>query len=281
MEVEEEREQRRVEDGVERPPGHPLAPAGGEVLPQHHRRRREAEEELRDLQLRDGALPPRRPPEAEAAAEVVAVHGDVHGGVGGERDGHQRLPRGEPEVAHGDDGGVVVDVEQRQRAAAEEDEQRVAELVHLGEVEHVRPEEDRARRRRGAAGREAEGPPRGGRRGGHGEHAPGGHGGGERQEDRAVERGDRTERARVRRRERDHAAVEEEHRGEVGADDGGGEGRGRGGRAAGLPPEGGDGGVVDQRPPGAPQQRGRRHLAGHCAPTSPTSPACGAHCVVV
>uniref|UniRef100_A0A0E0GSE6 Uncharacterized protein n=1 Tax=Oryza nivara TaxID=4536 RepID=A0A0E0GSE6_ORYNI len=36
-------------------------------------------------------------------------------------------------VAHGDDGGVVVDVEQRQRAAAEEDEQRVAELVHLGE----------------------------------------------------------------------------------------------------------------------------------------------------
>jgi len=263
MEVEEEREQRRVEDGVEHPPGHPLAAAGGEVEPQHDHGGREAEEELHDLQLRDGALQPPGPAQPDAAAEVVRVHDDVHAGVDDERDGHQGLARGEPEVAHGDDDGVVVDVEQRERAAAEQDEQRVAELVHLGEVEDVRPEEDGARRLRGAARGEAEGPrpPRRRRRGGRGERAPGGHGGGEREEDRVMGRGGQAQRPRRERREaRKDEAVEDEHRGEVAADDGGREGRGRAERAARLPAEGRHRRVLHQEPP-RPAQQQRRHRA--------------------
>ncbi|KAG0548008.1 hypothetical protein BDA96_01G129800 [Sorghum bicolor] len=263
VEVEEEREQRRVEDGVEHPAGHPLAAAGGEVEPQHHHGGGEAEEELHDLQLGDGALPAVGPAQPHAAGEVVGVHDDVHAGVGDERDGHQGLARGEPEVAHGDDDGVVVDVEQRERAAGQQDEQRVAELVHLGEVEDVRPEEDRARRLRGAPRREAEGPrppSRRRRRGGRGERAPGGHGGGERQQDRVVGGGCRAERRRRERRDaRQDEAAEDEHRGEVAADDGGREGRRRADRAAWLPAERGHRRVLHQEPPHPAQQRRGRH----------------------
>lgn len=70
----------------------------------------------------------------------------MHGGVGEEDGGEEGLGGLEPDVAHDDDGGVVVDVEEGEAldGFAEDDEEGVGELEDLGEVEDVGPEEERA-----------------------------------------------------------------------------------------------------------------------------------------
>lgn len=121
----------------------------------------------------------------------------MDGGVGDERDGEQCLGRRQPEVAHHHHHGVVVDVEEGQPAGAgtaEEDQEGVAELENLGEVEDVGPEES-GPARRGAAGREADRPsPAGiGDLVEDGEGAADGHDEGEKEHGEAVRGGDEAE----------------------------------------------------------------------------------------
>lgn len=130
--------------------------------PEEHSRHGEANNKLPYLDLRDQPLPSGGPAPAEGGGEVVGVHEDVDGGVGEEGEGHEGLAGAEPEVGHDEDEGVVVEVEEGQGFRApgvEEDEEGVEELVDLGEVVDVGPEEEGAGGGRvddASVGREAE-----------------------------------------------------------------------------------------------------------------------------
>lgn len=153
MKINKKRQKRSVENGIEAPTPNSGATRPVKMQVQHPTRNRKAEHELHDLAVRDDPLPPGSDP--DSAQEVVGVHDHVHRGVGHERHREQRLSRAEPEVAHDNDRGVVVHVEEREPSdgAAEDDETRVAELEELGEVEDVGPEEEgpTGRRPRGEA----------------------------------------------------------------------------------------------------------------------------------
>lgn len=189
VEVDEKGKERGVERSIEEPAAHPLAPTPGEVVPEEDAGDEEAEDELRDLKLRDGPLPLRGPSPARATGKVVGVHDDVDGCVCDKGDRHQGLRGGEPDVAHDDDDGVVVDVEESETASlGEEDEECIGKLVELGEVKDVGPEEERTGSGGGGRG-EAEEPAGGGEAGGGGEGAASGHGGGEEEEEEVVGEG--------------------------------------------------------------------------------------------
>ena len=110
MKVNEEGQKRSIENRIEAPTPHPGAPGPVEVVVEHETRHGEAEQELHDLAIGDDPLPPGSDP--QRAEEVVPVHEHVHGGVGHERHGEERLGGLEPEVAHEEHGGVVVHVEE-------------------------------------------------------------------------------------------------------------------------------------------------------------------------
>lgn len=110
MKMKKEGEKRGVEESIEAPSGDTGATGSGEVVVEHESGNGEAEEELENLAVGDGALPGGRDP--EGAEEVVGVHDDVDGGVGEEGDGEEGLGAVEPEVAHKGNGGVVVHVEE-------------------------------------------------------------------------------------------------------------------------------------------------------------------------
>lgn len=221
----------------------------------------EAEDKLSDLKPRHRPLPPPTPPPPNACREIITVHHHVNAGVRDEGHREQRLSRREPDVAHEDDDGVVVDVEEGEAVAAgEEDEGGVDELVDFGEVEDLGPEEDGAGG--GSGGREAEEPGEGGHLCGGGERAADGHGGGEEEEEDVVGDGEEAEEGGGERREREEAEVEEDGDGEVG-EDGGEEKRARG--AEGFvegPFEGGDRRRVDEISPNKKEGvRKRRHIS--------------------
>lgn len=73
----------------------------------------------------------------------------MDGGVGYDDGREERLRGVEPEVAHEQHHGVVVDVEEGEavEGAADDDEEGVDELVDFREVEDVCPEEERTGRR--------------------------------------------------------------------------------------------------------------------------------------
>lgn len=195
VEVEEEGEKGSVEGAVLRPPPDPAGaalPAGTEeVEPEENQRHSEAEAELDDLAGGDGALPPRRPSPPQTAAEVVRVHHHVDRRVGDEAHGEQRLPGADPLVANANHGGMVVHVKEGEAApvSGQDDEKGVDELVYLGEVENVGPEED-GPPRMGGTRRETEDPGRGRHLGGGSHAATGGHEEGKEEEEDVVEGGD-------------------------------------------------------------------------------------------
>lgn len=142
MKINKEGQERGIKNRIEAPAPNPGASGSGEVVVEHETRNCEAEDELDDLAVGDGALPGGA--DAEGAEEVVTVHDDVDGGIGEERDGEEGLGGLEPEVAHEEDGGVVVDVEEGEASegAGEDDEERIEEFEDFGEVEDVGPEEE-------------------------------------------------------------------------------------------------------------------------------------------
>jgi len=109
MKINKKSQKRGVEEGIEGPAPNSGA-ARGEVVVEHKGRNSEAEEELENLAVGDGALPGGA--EGEGGEEVVGVHDDVDGGVGEEGDGEEGLGGLKPEVGHEEDGGVVINVEE-------------------------------------------------------------------------------------------------------------------------------------------------------------------------
>ncbi|CAN6455119.1 unnamed protein product [Victoria cruziana] len=185
MKVEEEDQQRGIEDGIEAPSLHTAAApsTARKVLPKEDGGHGDAEEELEDLEVGDHPLP--LGGAADAAGEVVSVHKGVDGSIGDESDDQEGLNVLQPQVAHHHHDRVVVDVQERQRLPFQQDEDGVRELEDLGEVEDVTPEED------GAAGlsaqREAEKPIDVGHLPGCGKGATDGHDEGEEEEEEVVE----------------------------------------------------------------------------------------------
>lgn len=144
MEVGEEEEEGGDEEDVEGPGAHAGAAITGEVVVEEDGEEGEGGPELEDLAISDHALPAGA--DAQGAQEVVGVHDDVNAAVGDEHHGEGRLGAVEADVAHDDDHGVMVDVEEGEAGGggAKDDEEGVDELGHLGEVEDVAPEEERA-----------------------------------------------------------------------------------------------------------------------------------------
>lgn len=214
MKINEKPQKRSIENRIEAPPPDPGAPQSRKMVVQHQTRHRKTEHELHNLTVRHRPLPPRPPP--QRAQQVVGVHQRVHGGVGNERHGEQRLRGGQPEVAHDHHRRVVVHVEEGQpplAATGEDDQEGVDEFEEFGEVEDVGPEED------GAIGwglvdGEAEDVFGVGGLGEGGEGAGEGHGEGEEEEEEIMGGGDGAEEGRGERGEA--GSVEEEGEGEVG-----------------------------------------------------------------
>ncbi|KAL0909019.1 hypothetical protein M5K25_023541 [Dendrobium thyrsiflorum] len=216
--------------------------------PQKATGNQKAENKLSYLKPCHRPLPPPPPPPPNAGRQIVTVHCHVYSGVGDEGHRKQRLSCGEPDVAHEDDDGVVVDVEEGEAlAASEEDEGGVDELVDFGEVEDLGPEEDGAGG--GGGGRKAEEPSKGGHLGEGGDRAADGHDGREEEEEEVMDGGEEAEEGGGEGGESKEAKVEEEGEGEVGEDGGEEEGEGRGKGFVGNPFEGGDCRQVDEISP--------------------------------
>eukprot|EP00982_Pelagococcus_subviridis_P013782 31279-Pelagococcus_subviridis.AAC.5 len=96
---------------------------------------REREDELNDLRPGEQRLPPRaksiRANAPERREEVVGVHHDVDRGVRQQRDVLEALHAREPEVCHHEHERVVKHVQERQRAAFQDEERGVQELVEF------------------------------------------------------------------------------------------------------------------------------------------------------
>lgn len=140
----------------------------------------------------------------------------MHRGVGHERDGEQGLGGVQPNVAHDQDCGVVVDVEEGEplEGVTENDQEGVHEFENLGEVEDVGPEKEGP----GGTGvwRETDDPVEVRRVGDDGEGATDSHDEGEEEEGEIVEGGDGFEDAGTKGGgEWDKAAGEKEGEGEV------------------------------------------------------------------
>lgn len=168
----------------------------------------------------------------------------MHRRVGNEHRREQGLRRLQPYVAHDHHCCMVVHVEEREsspRWLSGDDQEGVKELQHLGEVEHVGPEEE------GPSGRglrgEADDPMEVGCMGEGGEGAAKRHDEGEDEEDEVMDGWDWLEEGWVDGWEWE--VVEEESEEEVG-DDGEGEEERRGAKGLALGPwEMEDGWVVD------------------------------------
>lgn len=143
----------------------------------------------------------------------------MHTRIGNQCDGHQRLASSKPYVAHEDDDGVVVDMQEGYGFGLSrigEDEEGVEEFVELGEVEDVGPEEDRARGGGGLVEGEAEEVGEGGEGEEGGEGGGEGENEGEEEEDGIVEGGEEVEEGRGECNK--WVVTEEESEGEVGED---------------------------------------------------------------
>ena len=142
----------------------------------------------------------------------------MHARIGNERHRHQRLGSPEPYVAHDEDDGVVVHVEEGEPfdAPTQYDQESVYEFNYLREVEDVGPEKGGPGGR--GVGREAEDPTAIGGLGGGGERASDGHSEGEEEEKKVVGGGDGAEEDGVESGDLGAGAGEEESEGEIAED---------------------------------------------------------------
>lgn len=125
MEIKKESEKREIKNSIEAPTVEAGASRSEEMVIEHEERDSKAEQELQDLAIGDEAFPGRS--NTDGGEEVVRVHDDVDGGVGEEGDREERLGSMKPEEGHEEDGGVVVEVEEREAAEGtrEKDEESV------------------------------------------------------------------------------------------------------------------------------------------------------------
>lgn len=142
MEVHEQKQKRNIEEDIEPPSTDPTATRlPVKMIDEHPNQADEAGHELKYLKLGDSPLP--LGPGSERGEQVVSVHDHVDGGVGGDDGREERLGGVQPEVAHDQNHGVVVHMEESEavEGATDDDEERVHELIDFGEVENVSPEE--------------------------------------------------------------------------------------------------------------------------------------------
>jgi hypothetical protein len=135
-----EQQQEREADAVGNVPSVDLASAavvGVEVDVVEWNRARHVDDELQQLAAGDEAIP--RGPVAHGRQRVVQVHRHMDGGVVEAGDPAHVDLRIDCHPAHGDDDGMVVDVQEDELALAQHQEVRVEQLVVLGQVERNAP----------------------------------------------------------------------------------------------------------------------------------------------
>lgn len=266
VEVQEQHQDRAVEDRVEHPRADPVASALDQVQRQHSEMAYQVATQERDLAVRDEREA--RDGKPDGGPEPVAIHGGVD--ERGREDGEdlERLGELEPEEGDASEGRVVEELREGEAAAAEDGEEGAEHVEEAGEVENVGPEEDAT----GGAGAEREAqeplewrrpgaapePPGVADLGGRGEEGPRKDSGGEEGHEKAVEGRCGADRDGAAAREEEE--VEEEGEGEVEGDGGGEEGPGGSPRLGVAPPEADDrrvlGEVVGQP---VRRHRHRRH----------------------
>lgn len=265
VEVQEQHQDRAVQDRVEHPRADPVAPALDQVQRQDADMAHQVAPEEHDLAVRDEREA--RDGQPDGGPEPVPVHGGVD--ERGREDGEdlERLRELEPEEGDASEGGVVEELREGEAAAAEDGEEGAEHVEEAGEVEDVGPEEDAA----GGAGAEREAeeplewrrpgaapkPPGVADLGGRGEEGPREDGGGEEGHEEAVEGQGGADGDGSPAKEEEE--VEEEGEGEVDGDGGGEEGPGGAPRMRVAPPE-----VDDRRVLGeVVRQPVRRHRHRH------------------